>query len=100
MTNVAPVIRLASAPARMPAQEDRLLAAAAHLSLFTGLWLVGPIAIYVIKRKDSHFAAFHGLQAAIAHVLFSMLMTGGFFAFLVVTAVIGVTAASSHHELG
>ncbi len=99
MTNVAPVFRLASAPNKMPPQEDRLLAAAAHLALFTGLWLVAPMAIYVIKRKESHFAAFHGLQAAIAHVLFSMVMTGGFFAFLVVTAVIGVTAAS-HHEVG
>src|ERR1700689_5847212 len=98
MTNVAPVIRLASAPSKMPAQDDRLLAAVAHLSLFTGLWLVGPVAVYAIKRKESHFAAFHGLQAAIAHALFGALMTGGTVAFFVVSAIIGATAAS-HHEV-
>jgi uncharacterized Tic20 family protein len=103
MTNVAPAVAPPvpiTGPAPRPVtQEDRLLAAAAHLSVFTGFWLVGPLAIYAIKRKESPFAAFHGLQAAIAHVLFGVLTTAGFFAFLVVSAIVGI-AAASRHELG
>jgi uncharacterized membrane protein len=100
MTNVTPAAPAQSALAapRPPTQDERLLAACAHLSFLTGFWLVAPIAIYAVKRKESHFAAFHGLQAAVAHVLFGVLMMGGFLAFLVVSAIVGV-AASSRHEL-
>ncbi len=47
-----------------------MLAACAHLSFLVGFWFVAPIAIYVIKRKESRFVAFHALQAAVLHFLF------------------------------
>jgi uncharacterized Tic20 family protein len=54
----------------MPSQDDRTLAAVAHLSFFTGFWLVAPIAIYAIKRKESRFVGLYALQAAFLQVLF------------------------------
>jgi uncharacterized membrane protein len=92
MSNVAPAVPVTT----VPTQDDRLLAAAAHLSMFAGLPVVGPAAIYVIKRKESHFAAFHALQAAIAHVLFGAIATVGFFVFVIASAIIGIAAASRH----
>lgn len=52
-----------------PSQEDRLLAAAAYLSYFTGFWLVVPIVIYVLKRDKSRFVAHHALRAIVLHVV-------------------------------
>ena len=71
------------APRAPQPQEDRLVAAVAHLSFLTGFWVVVPIAIYVLKRKESRFVAFHALQAVLVQVFFSAVMTlgvGGFFA--------------------
>lgn len=88
---------LTVAPAAIPSQDDRLLAAAAHLSFITGFWLCAPIAIYVIKRKESRFVAFQALQAALVQVLFGV--GSGFFVFVwvVLSAAAGL---SGRHELG
>ncbi len=53
-----------------PVQEQRLLAAAAHLSFLTGFWFVAPIVIYALKRRESRFVAFHAMQAAVLHAFF------------------------------
>jgi uncharacterized Tic20 family protein len=60
-----------------PSQDDRLLAAVAHLSFFAGLWLIGPAAIFLLKRKESRFVAFHALQAALVQVVFGVLFAAG-----------------------
>lgn len=77
------------APSAVEPQENRLLAALAHLSFITGFWLIAPIAIYVVKRKESRFVAFHALQAVLVQVVFGVVMTLGFIGFVVLTAVAG-----------
>jgi hypothetical protein len=77
------------APSAALTQENRLLAALAHLSFITGFWFVAPIAIYVIKRKESRFVAFHALQAVLVQVVFGVVMTLGFIGFIVLMAVAG-----------
>jgi uncharacterized membrane protein len=74
----------------LPTQENRLLAAVSHLSFFAGFWLVAPIAVYVLKRKDSRFAAFHALQAALVQVLFGATVTVGAIGCLVLTVFAGL----------
>jgi uncharacterized Tic20 family protein len=75
----------------MPSQEDRLLAVVSHVSFLVGFWLVVPIAVYAIKRKESRFVAFHALQAAMVQVLFGATMTVG----AVLVVVVGVAAGLS-----
>ena len=86
-----PVVAGAAAPvdlAAMPAQDDRLLAVVSHLSFLAGFWLVVPIAVYAIKRKESRFVAFQALQSALLQVLFGGTMTMG----AVLSVVLGVFA--------
>ena len=52
-----------------PNGDDRRLAAAAHLSNVVGMFFAAPAAIFVLRRKDSSFVAFHALQAAIVSIL-------------------------------
>jgi uncharacterized membrane protein len=75
----------------MPKQDDRMLAAAAHLSFVTGFWLIAPIAIYVIKRKESRFVAYQALQSAILHVFWIASGVVSFFGFFVLMAVAGMS---------
>jgi uncharacterized Tic20 family protein len=93
MTTAAP---LAAAPAT-PSQDDRMLAAVAHLSFLVGFWLVAPIAIYCVKRKESRFVAQYALQAAFVQLLFGIGT-----ALFVVTCVVLLAAvgASGRYELG
>jgi len=77
-------------------QESRLLAACAHLSFLVGFWFVAPIAIYVIKRKESRFVAFHAMQAAVLHLLFwvgSAVATG---LVMVGSIILGVSFHANH----
>jgi uncharacterized Tic20 family protein len=92
MTTQAP----SPAAVPVPSQDERLLAACAHLSFLTGFWLVAPVAIYVIKRKESRFVAFHALQAAVVQVLFGMAFGVGLLALIVLMAAVGI---SGHQEL-
>ena len=78
-----------------PSQDDRLMAAVAHLSFFVGFWLVGPIVFYVIKRKESPFVAFHAMQALVAHVLSTAFAVAGAVAFFVCMGLAGLAA---HHD--
>jgi uncharacterized membrane protein len=77
-------------PAPPHSQDDRLLAACAHLSFFVGFWLVVPAAIYVAKRKTSRFVAFHALQAAFVQLLFTVIGTVVAVAFLLLAGTAGV----------
>jgi uncharacterized Tic20 family protein len=87
MTTAAP----AAAPAAMPSQDDRTLAAVAHLSFLAGFWLVAPIAIYVVKRKESRFVGLYALQAAFVQLLAGV-GTGFFVAVcFVLMAAIGIS---------
>jgi uncharacterized membrane protein len=86
----------AAAPTALPSQDDRMLAAVAHLSFVTGFWLAAPIAIYVIKRKESRFVAFHALQAAMIQVLFGVGTAFFVLACFFLTATAGL---SGRHEL-
>lgn len=46
-----------------PNQEERTLAAIAHgLTFFEG-GLVGPLILYLVKKDESEFIAFHALQS-------------------------------------
>ena len=77
-----PADSVSASAAPMPKQEDRLLAAVAHLSFIAGFWLIAPIAIYLIKRKESRFVAFQALQSAILHIFWLLSGVGSFFAFV------------------
>lgn len=80
---------LRAVPGAVEPQENRLLAAVAHLACFAGFWFVGPIALYVLKRRESRFVAFHALQAVLVQALFGLVMTVGFVGFLVLFALVG-----------
>lgn len=46
----------------LPSQESRTMAMLVHLlALLTGF--VGPLIIYLVKKDEDEFVAFHGLQA-------------------------------------
>jgi uncharacterized Tic20 family protein len=75
----------------MPSQDDRLLAVASHLSFLVGFWLVVPIVVYAIKRKESPFVAFQALQSAVLQVIFGGTMTVGAVAWVVLGVFAGLT---------
>lgn len=87
MPDIAPV---PAANTSMLPQEDRLLAAISHLSFFTGFWLVAPIAVYIAKRKESRFVAFHALQAVLLQVLFGAISIVGALVFVVLGVIAGL----------
>jgi uncharacterized protein len=58
-----PAAPQAEPTAGSPNDEERVLAGLSHVALFVGLPVVGPVAIYFIKREQSRFVAFHALQA-------------------------------------
>jgi uncharacterized membrane protein len=70
------------------------MAAIAHLSFFAGFWLVAPIVIYVMKRKESRFIGFHALQAILVQILSGVLTVAG----LVLMIVGGVVAGALRNE--
>jgi uncharacterized membrane protein len=75
---------------------DRSLAVAAYLGYLVGLWLIAPIAVYLLRRRRSRFVAFHAAQAILLHLLFGALLTVcGLFATLVGAIAVFVFGASS-----
>jgi uncharacterized membrane protein len=53
----------ATQPAGTPTQDDCILAAVAHgLTFFEG-GLIGPLILYLVKKDQSDFVAFHALQS-------------------------------------
>lgn len=49
-------------PIAIPTQEEKTLALVAHLgALLT--WFIAPLVVYLIKKDESKYVAFHALQA-------------------------------------
>jgi uncharacterized Tic20 family protein len=64
-------------------REERTSAMLAHiLTIFAGF--IAPTIIYVVKRRESRFVAFHALQAALWHLLLFVVFFVGFVAAAVV----------------
>lgn len=55
-------------------RADRWLVLIAYLGLFVGLWLIAPIAVYLLARRRSRFVAHHAALAALMHLLFGPLL--------------------------
>lgn len=61
-------------PPRKSPQGDRTMAMLAHLlAIFT--YFIGPLVIYLIKKDEDKFVAFHALQAIYAEI-FGILTCG------------------------
>ena len=73
-----------------PTKEECLLACVAHLALFGGFWLIGPLAIYFWKGKASRFLAFHSVQAILLSLL--MIAFGAFGAIFMIVFALGFAA--------
>ena len=54
---------------RVPTSNDKLIAAATHLSYLIGLPIVIPALVYIWKRDTSPFIADHAKQALGCHVV-------------------------------
>ena len=49
------------------------------LAIFAGF--LGPLIIYIVKRKESRFVGFHALQALLWHLVLMVTMFGGMIVF-------------------
>jgi len=69
-----------------PSHDERVLAAVSHGVTFFEGGLIGPLIVYLIKRNESDFVAFHALQSLAFGVLFFGLtfVTCGFAALILV----------------
>lgn len=81
----------AAPPAPQPhpsgfSNDDRLIAAAAHGLSFIEGGLLGPFVIYLLKKNESDFVAFHALQSLLFGLAFFALsaVTCGFGAIVLV----------------
>ncbi len=73
---------------KKPEHADRWLAVAAYLGFVVGLWLIAPIAVYLLRRRRSRFVAHHAVQAGLLHLLFGPLLT----VCVVLAVILGVVA--------
>lgn len=81
-------------PVGEQSSDDKLFSAVAHaLSFFEG-GLVGPLIIYLLKKDESEFVAFHSLQSLYFGLAFFVLtlVTCGFGAILLVWPYLGFEA--------
>lgn len=62
----APIAR----PFGEPSRDDAMVAAAAHGLSFVDGGLIGPFAVYLLKKDQSPFVAFHALQSLYFGILF------------------------------
>lgn len=60
-------------PLGQPTRDHAVLAAASHGLSFVEGGLVGPLAVYLIKKDESAFVAFHALQSLYFGLLFFVL---------------------------
>jgi uncharacterized protein len=75
-----------------PTPDERTLAMLAHvLQMFSGF--IGPLIIYLVKRRDSRFVAFHAVQALIWQVVLFALAVLSVMAWVV--AMLGAMTALS-----
>jgi uncharacterized membrane protein len=62
-----------SLPAPVPTQDDRVVAAVAHGMTFVEGGILGPLCIYILKKDENQFIAFHALQSLYFGLLFLVL---------------------------
>jgi uncharacterized Tic20 family protein len=67
----------------VPTDEEKMFALLAHLSGCAS-WFLGPLIIYMIKKDQSKFVAYHGMQALIFHSI------AGFLVYAVITVTCGI----------
>src|SRR5262245_10401037 len=80
-------------PQNGPTNDERSMAMLAHvLSIFSSF--IAPLVIYLVKRKESRFVAFHALQALIFHVLF---VASYFLFFIVLVITMGIFGKAFPH---
>ncbi len=74
-------------------QDERSMAMLAHLlQIFTGF--IGPLVLYLVKREQSKFVAFHALQALVWQVTYmAFMMVGG-------VATFAITILTMHNSHG
>lgn len=72
----------AAGEAPEPSGEECILAGIAHLAFLGGFWIVGPVVIYLWKRKASPFVAFHSVQAIFVSLLGMIAGTVGVIVFM------------------
>ncbi len=69
-------------------QDERTMAMLAHLlQIFCGF--LGPLIIFLVKKNQSKFVAYHALQALVWQIGYMVFMFGGFFVALVSMVAIG-----------
>lgn len=73
-------------PVGTPDDDARLFGAAAHAVSFVEGGLIGPLAVYLLKKDESEFVAFHALQSLYFGLafLFLTIVTCGFGALIFV----------------
>src|SRR5437762_2734938 len=83
------------APPEEITRDERTNAMLAHLlTIFAGF--VAPGVIYIVKRKESRFVAFHALQAVLWHlVLFAVFFVGFISLFVVMFSTVALHRAPS-----
>ena len=59
----------------VPSENERLLAVAAHLGMLVGIPFVVPIALYLWKKDESKFIAYHCVQSIALQVVVLVLGT-------------------------
>jgi uncharacterized Tic20 family protein len=52
----------------LPRDEELVWAILAHLSVFVGLPILGPLVIYLVKKDDAPFARHHAAEALNFHI--------------------------------
>lgn len=83
-----------------PTQDERLLAAVAHGLTFVEGGIIGPLIVYLWKKDESPFIAFHALQSlyfgllAMAIILPATLITCGVGVVLVIPYLIAEVLAT------
>ncbi len=78
----APIAR----PLGEPSDDERMFGAAAHALSFLEGGLLGPLVIYLLKKDESEFVAFHALQSLYFGLAFLLVtvLTCGLAAFVLV----------------
>lgn len=84
--NMVPATRPLGDDPNTLSQDDRVVAAVAHGLTFVEGGLLGPLLVYLLKREDNEFVAFHALQSLYFGLAFLVLslVTCGFGAIILV----------------
>ncbi len=62
-------------PPGVPTQDERTMAALSHGLSFVEGGLIGPLIVYLVKKDESQFVAFHALQSLYFGLAFLVIST-------------------------